>query len=119
MVLGASLKEERYSNKAIKLLREYGHEVIAIGLRSGPIGDVTITTEKAAYSDVDTITLYLNPSNQIAYEAYIFEIAPKRVIFNPGTENPDFQARLAAKGIKCEVACTLVLLRTNQFEVYA
>jgi len=116
MVLGASVKEERYSNKAIKLLREYEHEVVAIGLREGKVGDVSIRTDRPEMDDIDTITLYLSPKNQVPYEEYIFKIAPKRVIFNPGTENPDFQNRLKEKGIFCEVACTLVLLRTSQFE---
>lgn len=115
LVLGASLKTDRYSYQAVNDLVEYGHEVIAIGNREGVVAGVHIEKEKKEYDNIDTVTLYLNPANQEAYYAYILSLKPKRVIFNPGTENADFADMLKNDGIYCEIACTLVLLRTNQF----
>ncbi len=115
LVLGASLKAERYSNMAIKMLREYQHPVKAIGLRKGLVSDVTIETETAYYEAIDTITLYLNPKRQEAYFEYIVSLNPKRIIFNPGTENDFFYRILDRYAIEYEVACTLTLLRTGQY----
>lgn len=115
LVVGASLNEDRYSNKAIKLLREYKHEVVAFGLKSGVVSGVTIDTELVDYKDIDTVTMYINPSRQNEFYNYIISLKPRRVIFNPGTENKEFQQLLSKGGIKFEEACTLVLLRTNQF----
>jgi predicted CoA-binding protein len=115
LVLGASLKENRYSNIAIHRLRAYNHEVVALGLRKGLVVDVTITKEKEVFVDIDTVTLYLNPQRQEEYYEYIVCLKPNRVIFNPGTENPYFYAILNEHRIPYEVACTLVLLGTNQY----
>ncbi|MGG5578529.1 CoA-binding protein [Myroides sp. C15-4] len=115
IVLGASLKEERYSNQAIRMLREYKHEVVAHGLRKGRVLDVDIQTELIPYSDINTVTVYLNPERQEDFYDYIIQLKPNRVIFNPGTENPAFYKRLIQNNIGYEEACTLVLLRTNQF----
>ena len=115
LVLGASLNEERYSNQAIRMLREYGHPVEAHGLRAGKVVDVEIQTELKQYPDIDTVSLYLNPQRQEAFYEYIIQLKPKRVIFNPGTENPELYKKLIRHNIGYEEACTLVLLRTNQF----
>ncbi|NRD20614.1 CoA-binding protein [Winogradskyella eckloniae] len=115
LVIGASLKPERYSNKAIKRLRQHHHLVKAIGLRQGLVEDVSIDTELKPFTDIDTITLYLNPTRQKAYYDYIININPKRVIFNPGTENSEFYELLNQHAIKYEEACTLVLLATSQY----
>lgn len=115
LVIGASLKEERYSNKAIKMLNEFGHNVFALGLKSGIVDDTKIETEWLPFEGIDTITLYLNPKRQVEYYDYIISLKPKRVIFNPGTENPDLYKILKENNIEHEVACTLVLLSTNQF----
>lgn len=116
LVLGASLKEVRYSNIAIKKLRKFEHPVLAIGLRKGMVQDVEIETTPIAFDDVHTVTLYLNPMRQEAYYNYIISLQPERVIFNPGTENPGFYNLLSAEGIAYEEACTLVLLSTGQYE---
>jgi predicted CoA-binding protein len=116
LVLGASLKKDRYSNVALNMLLDYGHEVKALGNREGELRGVSIQTEKWTYTDLDTITLYLGPANQEDYKAYIIKLNPKRVIFNPGTENLEFENELKASEIETERACTLVLLRTNQFD---
>ncbi|MAM28575.1 MAG: CoA-binding protein [Flavobacteriaceae bacterium] len=115
LVLGASLKPNRYSNLAINRLVTYNHPVVAIGLRKGVVAGVEISTEKVPYKNVDTVTLYLNPSRQQEYYEYIISLQPQRVIFNPGTENPEFYELLRNKNIQVEVACTLVLLGTNQY----
>ena len=115
LVIGASEKPQRYSNIAIHRLRNYGHEVNAIGLRAGKVADVSIDTGKPVFNGIDTVTLYINPSRQEEFFDYIVSLKPKRVIFNPGTENPDFENRLAITGIRVEEACTLVLLSIGQY----
>lgn len=116
LVIGASENPERYSYKAIKALRSYNHEVIALGLKSGAVDGITFHTEKEPFENIDTVTLYVGPKNQLEYYSYIIGLKPRRVIFNPGTENPEFIARLESAGIVPEIACTLVLLATGQFE---
>lgn len=115
LVLGASTNPSRYSNIAINRLVRYGHPVVAVGLRDGTVADVSIHTNKEPFKDVDTVTLYLNPRRQEEYYDYILSLKPKRVIFNPGTENPYLYELLRANNIDYEVACTLVLLGTNQY----
>lgn len=122
LVLGASLKPMRYSNKAILRLQSFEHPVKAIGLREGVVGEVDITSFKNAikdpqvfYKKINTVTLYLNPQRQQLYYDFIVEIAPERVIFNPGTENPELYALLKKNSIEVEIACTLVLLATGQY----
>ena len=115
LVLGASLKPNRYSNMAINRLVTFNHEVEAIGLRKGVVAGIEISTEKIPFENIHTVTLYLNPQRQEAYYDYIISLKPKRVIFNPGTENPAFYKMLQQQNIEVEVACTLVLLGTNQY----
>ena len=116
LVLGASLKPTRYSNIAMQKLVAAGEEVVAIGLREGVVSGVSIETSKVAFEKIETVTLYLNPKRQVAYYDYIVSLKPKRVIFNPGTENLEFIELLQKNGIIAEVACTLVLLSTNQYQ---
>ena len=115
LVIGASLNPARYSNLAINRLVTYKHPVVAIGLKEGEVAGVQISTEKKDFEDIDTVTLYLNPQRQKSYYDYIISLKPKRVIFNPGTENPEFFKILRENSIEVEVACTLVLLGTNQY----
>ena len=115
VVLGASAKPEKYAFKAITMLVEKGHSVLAIGQNAGEVAGVKIQTKAIPLKNIDTITLYLNPTRQRDYYNYIVESKPKRVIFNPGTENPEFYQLLELNTIKVEVACTLVLLATNQY----
>ncbi|MBE7688014.1 CoA-binding protein [Tenacibaculum finnmarkense genomovar ulcerans] len=115
LVIGASLNPTRYSNIAIKRLADKQVEVVAIGLRSGSVLGVVVGTEKTTFTAIDTVTLYLNPERQKAYYEYIISLKPRRVIFNPGTENKEFYALLLANKIEYEVACTLVLLSTDQY----
>ncbi|WP_121668062.1 CoA-binding protein [Mesonia aquimarina] len=115
LVIGASLKPIRYSNRAIHSLRNNDVATVAIGLRKGNVEDVNIETEKLPFKNIDTVTLYLNAKRQEEYYDYIISLSPKRVIFNPGTENPELYRILKKENIQVEVACTLVLLSTNQY----
>jgi predicted CoA-binding protein len=116
LVIGASERPSRYAHKAVKLLREYGHEVVATGVREGRIDDVAIQTGQPAFAEVDTVTLYVGPQRQDAsLRGYVIGLKPRRVIFNPGTENPAFAEELRAAGIGPVEACTLVMLRTGQY----
>lgn len=116
LVIGASENPERYSNKAIRALLSHNHEVVALGLKNGSVEGVAFHTEKEPFENIDTVTLYVGPRNQPEYYSYIIGLKPRRVIFNPGTENPEFMSQLESEGIYPEVACTLVLLATGQFE---
>lgn len=115
LVIGASLNKERYSYKAIHRLVGKDQHIIAIGLRKGQVAGVAIETEKIAFKEVHTVTLYLNPRRQEEYYDYIVNLKPKRVIFNPGTENFDLVHLLKENNIAYEFSCTLVLLATNQY----
>ena len=115
LVFGASLKPNRYSYYAIQRLVANMHEVVAFGLKPGEVEGVAIDTELISYEGINTVTLYLNPKRQELYYDYIVGLNPKRIIFNPGTENPEFYKLLRDKNIEFEPACTLVLLSTNQY----
>lgn len=115
LVLGASLKPERYSYKVISKLLKNGHEVVAIGLKSGEIEGVTIDTEKKTYSDIHTITLYLGEQNQSEYYDYIISLKPQRVIFNPGTYNDELVEILNNNNISYETECTLIMLSYGDY----
>ncbi len=115
LVLGASEHKNRYSNLAVKKLRAHDHPVIAIGKRTGMIGDTEIITEKKQFTDIDTVTLYLNPANQKGYYDYILSLKPKRIIFNPGTENDELALLAQNNHINTLEACTLVMLSTSQY----
>lgn len=115
LVLGASANPSRYSNLAVNRLREHKHPVVAIGRTTSVVADIPVQTETSPIPDLDTVTLYLNPANQKNYYDYILDQHPKRVIFNPGAENPEFEKILLEKGIQTMEACTLVLLATGQY----
>jgi uncharacterized protein len=115
LVLGASDKPERYSYLAINRLRDHGHPVVGIGKRITKVFDVPIAADKTPYTDIDTVSIYLNPSHQKEYYQYILSLHPKRVIFNPGAENDEFYELAEAQGIQAIEACTLVLLSSGQF----
>ncbi|HYV90444.1 MAG TPA: CoA-binding protein [Chitinophagales bacterium] len=115
VVIGASANPARYSNLAVKKLKSYGHEVVPIGIREGTIDNIPIVIGRPEIKNVDTVTLYLNASRQKEYYDYIFKLRPKRIIFNPGAENPEFERLSEEKGIEPLEACTLVMLSTGQY----
>jgi len=115
LVLGATTKPDRYAFKAINMLVDKGYSVLAIGQNAGEVAGIKIHTKQIPLKNIDTVTLYLNPVRQREYYNYIIETKPKRVLFNPGTENPEFYQLLQSNGVKVEIACTLVLLTTNQY----
>ena len=115
LLLGASDNPQRYSYLALKKLRDHGHEVVAVGKKKAVIRDVEILTEMPDQPGIDTVTLYLNPTNQVPYYESILALNPKRIIFNPGTENPELEALANEKGIETMEACTLVMLTTNRY----
>lgn len=115
LVLGASDNPERYSYLAVKKLTAHQHPVVAIGRKQTSIGNVPVETELAAQNDIDTVTLYLNPLAQKEYYDYIISLHPKRIIFNPGTENDELYDLAKANNIEPVEACTLVMLSTNQY----
>lgn len=115
VLLGASDNPSRYSYLAINQLRAKNHPVEAIGRKRITVADITIDTEKKPVEGVDTVTLYLNPDHQREYYDYILSLKPKRIIFNPGTENQELAALAEQNGIQTIEACTLVLLSTGQY----
>ena len=115
LVLGASDNPSRYSYLAVNRLRSHGHPVVAIGKKNAMVADVLIEKQKKEWNDVDTVTLYLNPTHQQQYYDYILSLKPKRIIFNPGAENDELADLAIKNGITPIEACTLVLLSTNQY----
>lgn len=115
LILGASDNPSRYSFMALQLLKKAGYPVVAIGRTPSIVNGISIQTEMLPIEDIDTVTLYLSPQHQQSYYDYILSVHPRRVIFNPGTENEELVEILEANGISCEEACTLVMLQTGQY----
>ena len=113
IVLGASNNPSRYSNKAVLALLENGHEVVPIGIKKAMVHGIKIINDMPEISDIDTVTLYLGPNNQVDYYKYILDISPSRIIFNPGTENDELKTICEQKGINCVENCTLVMLNQD------
>lgn len=115
LVLGASENPNRYSYRAVLSLLQHEEEVVAIGLKAGEINGVKIQIGTPPIENVDTITLYIGPKNQPEYYDFIFSLMPKRIIFNPGTENQTFEKMAEEKGIEVLNACTLVMLSIGNY----
>lgn len=115
LIIGASTNPERYSYKAAQRLIENNHPIEMIGRREDVLFDHQIHKTQVLFTDIDTVTLYLSSKFQAEYYNYILELKPNRVIFNPGTENAEFEDILAKNNIEAEKACTLVLLATNTY----
>jgi uncharacterized protein len=115
VVIGASPNPERYANLAVNLLKEKGFEVVPLGIRAGKVAELDIVLDRPHLEDIDTVSIYLNPQSQKDWYDYIIGLHPKRIIFNPGTENPELEELARSKGIETENACTLVLLKTRAF----
>lgn len=115
LIIGASNNPERYAYKAAEKLLSYGHEIELLGVRADVVFGKTVDTERKAYSNINTVTLYIGPKHQPDYYDYILSLKPQRVVFNPGTENKEFEDLLTKNGIIAEEACTLVLLSIGQY----
>lgn len=115
LVLGASTNQSRYSFIAMNKLIAHGHDIRAIGFRESEVNGIKIENSKKLFRKIDTVTLYLNKINQRSYYQYIVDLKPKRVIFNPGSENIEFENILKANGISFERSCTLTLLALDQY----
>ncbi|PHQ55928.1 MAG: CoA-binding protein [Lutibacter sp.] len=110
MGIGASTNPGRYSYLAINRLVTNGYKVCAIGTKDGTVEGIKITVKKIMFENIDTVTVYVAAKNQADYYTYIIDLKPRRVLFNPGTENPLFEQLLTKNNIEFERACTLVLL---------
>jgi len=115
VIIGATENPDRYANRAAHSLLRHGHEIELVGLRSGQIDGHPIQTGQPDLSDVDTVTMYVGPQNQPILYDYIKSLRPRRVIFNPGTENPDFERQLRTEGIEPIEGCTLVMLSVGTY----
>ena len=115
VILGASPNPVRFSHKAVKSLLRHDQEVVAVGLREGLIGEEEIQVGMPPIEEVDTVSIYIGSSRQSDYYDYILSLKPKRVIFNPGTVNPEFMARLKREGIEPVAECMLVLLSEGEY----
>jgi predicted CoA-binding protein len=117
VVLGANTNPEKYAYKAVEFLQSINQPIFPVGIRPGEVKGLPIMQDFSHLQNeaIDTVTLYLNPTNQTHWYKQILHLNPKRVIFNPGTENPEFEEMLEEKGIKVEEACTLVMVRTGVY----
>ena len=115
MVLGASPNPVRFSHKAVKSLLRHDEEVVAVGFREGLIVEEEIITGQPSIDGVHTVSIYIGSSRQTEYYDYILSLKPKRVIFNPGTVNPEFMARLKKEGIEPVSECMLVMISEGEY----
>jgi predicted CoA-binding protein len=117
VIVGASTNPSRYSFMAAERLVENDHEIVPIGVKSGEVFGVSILSigSKPLIGDVDTITLYIGPQHQPEHYEYLLSLKPKRVIFNPGTENAEFEKKVEESGAEALEACTLVMLSSGQY----
>jgi len=115
LILGATPNEGRYAYIAANKLVKYGHPIVNVGIKAGEVAGVPIEKPETIHNDIDTITLYVGPQHQEELYDYILNTHPKRIIFNPGTENSELRRMANEKGIETEYACTLVLLSVGQY----
>lgn len=115
LIIGASVNSERYAHKAAHKLLASGYSIVQIGTKSGEVAGQPILTGKPVFANIDTVTLYIGPAHQPDWYAYVLQLKPRRVIFNPGTENADFEALLRQNNIETLEACTLVLLSIGAY----
>lgn len=115
LVIGVSQNPSRYANQAVTMLKRHGYPTVAVGRHAINFDGIEVSTGQPAFSDIHTVTLYLNPLAQQEYYEYILRLKPKRIIFNPGTENDELENLATEQGIEVLEACTLVLLSTAQY----
>lgn len=116
VILGASNKPGRYSYMALQRLKSNGYTIIPVHPKYKEIDGIAVVSRLQDIKDeIDTLTLYINPTLLLPMIEDIIKLSPRRVIFNPGTESREIKTRLKISGIECMEACTLVLLSTGQF----
>lgn len=117
VIIGATPNPSRYAFLAASMLSEADFEFVPVGIKTGTVSgkEILDLRSKPVIEDVHTVTLYLSPQNQLEWYDYILSLKPKRIIFNPGTENPEFMELASKNDIEVEAACTLVLVRTNSY----
>ncbi len=115
LVLGASLKERRFSHICVKTLVSGHFQVAAIGLREGMIDAIHVKTGFPELQNIHTVTLYLSPENQKSWYNYILTLNPERVIFNPGAENTEFENLLTEAGIDVIEDCTIMMVEYGRY----
>ncbi|PWJ42756.1 CoA-binding protein [Sediminitomix flava] len=110
LILGATPNPKRYAYLAAHELTSHGHEIVPVGVKQGELVGQDIINDKRPQSDIDTITMYIGPKHQEEWYEYILDSKPKRIVFNPGTENPELMEMAEEKGIEVVEGCTLVML---------
>lgn len=115
LILGATPDSSRYAYLAANRLVSHGHSIVNVGIKKGEVAGVVIEKPELIHDDIDTITLYVGPQNQPALYDYILKTHPKRIIFNPGTENNELRRMANEQGIETENACTLVMLSVGDY----
>ena len=115
IILGATTDSSRYAFLAANKLARFGHQIIKVGIKSGEVAGVPIERPELIHEDVDTITMYVGTQNQGPLYDYILNTQPKRIIFNPGTENSELEKLAEQKGIEIVLGCTLVMLSTGEY----
>jgi uncharacterized protein len=117
VIIGATTNRGRYAYLAASMLTEYDHEIVPVGIKDGAVfgKEILDIFQKPPIRDVDTVTLYIGPQRQPEHYSYILGLKPKRIIFNPGTENDEFEKLAEDQGVEALEACTLVMLRSGQY----
>lgn len=115
LVLGASPNPSRFSYKAVKSLQRHDVPVIPVGIKNGEIGGIAIVKDRPAFDDIHTITMYIGPARQKDYYSWLLSLKPKRIIFNPGTENQEFMKMAEKDGIEVLEDCTLIMLNAGRY----
>lgn len=117
VIIGATTRKDRYAYLAAEMLTEYHHEIVPVGIKKGEVfGKAILEIQtQPEVQDVDTVTMYIGPQHQPEHYQYILSLKPKRVIFNPGTENSEFEKMVEQSGAEAIEACTLVMLRSRQY----
>lgn len=115
LVIGATPNTSRVAYTAVHMLKEYNHDIVLYGIKKGEVAGHPILNDFPAKEEIDTVTLYISAKWQAPYYQKLVELNPKRIIFNPGTENSELQQLAEEHGIECVNACTLVMLRTGHY----
>lgn len=117
VIIGATPNPHRTAYAAAERFTNHNEEFIPVGIKKGEVfgKEILDLRKRPSIDDVDTVTLYLNPRNQEEWIDYVLSLKPKRIIFNPGTENPKLVNLANEQGIESDFACTLVMLSTGQY----